>query len=147
MSNRGKIMAICTSVEKGTPKRNLHQANLIKNYGVEADAHASFDTHKQVSVLSFEKILDFKAKVADVKDGAFGENMIIQGIDFVDYPIGTNFRSGDVILEIAEIGKECPDHCMIYESLGECLMPKEGVYCKVIMGGIITEGDMIDAEE
>ncbi|KNZ43367.1 MOSC domain-containing protein [Acetobacterium bakii] len=147
MGRRGKITAICTSVDKGTPKRNIHQAMIIKKYGVEADAHASFKSHRQVSLLSYEKIEEFKAKGAEIKDGAFGENMIVQEIDFTSYPIGTQFRSGDVILELTQIGKECHDHCQIYETMGECIMPKDGVFCKVIMGGIITEGDYLHVED
>lgn len=146
MENKGKITGICTSVDIGTPKRNLHQANLIKNYGVEGDGHSGFHTDKQVSLLSYEKIQDTIGKDATVKEGAFGENLVVQGIDFSSYPIGTQFRSGDVILEITHKGMEC-DSCEMDQPMDDCLMKKEGIFCKVIMGGIVTEGDYLHVED
>nr|WP_320024730.1 MOSC domain-containing protein [uncultured Acetobacterium sp.] len=146
MEIRGKITGICTSVDIGTPKRNLHQANLIKNYGVEGDGHSGFHTDKQVSLLSYEKIQETIGKDAVVKEGAFGENMVVQGIDFSDFPIGTQFRTGDVILEITHKGMEC-EICEMNPPLDSCLMKKEGIFCKVIMGGIVTEGDYLHVED
>lgn len=146
MENRGKITGICTSVDMGTAKRNLHQANLIKNYGVEGDGHSGFHTDKQVSLLTYEKIQEFIGSEATVKEGAFGENLVVQGIDFSICPVGTQLRSGDVILEITYKGRDC-DVCEMEKSIDDCLMKKAGVFCKVIMGGIVTEGDYLHAEE
>ncbi len=146
MSEKGKIVAICTSPEKGTQKRNIHQANFVRNFGIEGDAHGSVKSHRQVSLISFESIEEFNEKGADVTDGAFGENVIVQGLDFKKYPIGTQFRSGDVILELTQIGKECHSRCQIFDKMGDCIMPREGVFCKVVMGGILTEGDILHVE-
>ncbi|WP_041670542.1 MOSC domain-containing protein [Acetobacterium woodii] len=145
MACRGKITGICTSVDTGTSKRNVHQANVIKNYGVEGDAHAGFHTDKQVSLLSYEKIQAFIGNEATVKEGAFGENLVVQGLDWSLFPIGTQFRSGDVILEITHRGTDC-DSCEMCLPRTECLIKKDGLFCKVIMGGIITEGDYLHVE-
>jgi TatD DNase family protein len=146
MENRGKITGICTSVDMGTPKRNLHQANIIKNYGVEGDGHSGFHTDKQVSILAFEKIQDFIGTEETVKEGAFGENLVVQGLDFSVCPVGTQLRSGDVILVVTHKGLDC-DVCEMDEPMVDCLMKKEGIFCKVIMGGIVTEGDYLHVED
>lgn len=140
----GKVMAICISEKKGTQKRNVHEALFIEDFGLENDAHAG-KWHRQVSLLSYEKIQDFKKKGAPVEDGAFGENLIVSGIDFKNLPVGTRFQSGDVVLEMTQIGKECHSHCAIYKKMGECIMPREGVFAKVIREGIIRPGDVMEA--
>jgi TatD DNase family protein len=145
MEVRGKVIGICTSVDTGTPKRNLHQANLIKNYGVEGDGHSGFHTDKQVSLLTYEKIREHLGSDQQVIAGAFGENLVIEGMDMASYPVGTRFRSGDVILEITHKGVEC-DVCEMDKSANNCLIHQEGVFFKVIMGGIITEGDYLHPE-
>ena len=136
----GKVMAICISEKKGTQKRNVHEALFIEDFGLENDAHAG-KWHRQVSLLSYEKIQDFKKKGAPVEDGAFGENLIVSGIDFKNLPVGTRFQSGDVVLEMTQIGKECHSGCEIYKIMGDCIMPREGVFARVIRGGRIREGD------
>ena len=146
MEVRGKITGICTSVDTGTPKRNIHQANLIRNFGVEGDGHGGPHTDRQVSLLSYETIQAFIGKDAEVQEGAFGENMVVQGIDFSNYPVGTQFRSGDVILRITHKGKEC-EVCEMDKTAGDCLMQKEGIFCRVVMGGILTEGDYLHLED
>ena len=98
----GKVMAVNISVKRGTQKVNVHTVKLIENYGLENDAHAG-NWHRQVSLLSYEKIEEFKAKGAPVKDGAFGENLIVQGFDFKTLPVGTRLKCNDVILEITQI--------------------------------------------
>ena len=135
----GKVMAICISEKKGTQKRNVHEALFIEDFGLENDAHAG-KWHRQVSLLSYEKIQDFKKKGAPVEDGAFGENLIVSGIDFKNLPVGTRFQSGDVVLEMTQIGKECHSGCEIYKIMGDCIMPREGVFARVIRGGRIREG-------
>ena len=136
----GIVKAICISEKKGTQKHRVEEAVFVEDYGIENDAHAG-KWHRQVSLLSYDKIEDFKKRGADVIDGAFGENMVVEGFDFRNLPVGTIFRCGDVILEMTQIGKQCHSHCEIYKIMGECIMPKEGVFTKVIQGGIIRTGD------
>ena len=142
----GKVMAVCISEKKGTQKRNVHEALFIEDFGLENDAHAG-KWHRQVSLLSYEKIQDFKKKGAPVEDGAFGENLIVSGIDFKNLPVGTRFQSGDVVLEMTQIGKECHSGCEIYKIMGDCIMPREGVFAKVLHGGRIREGDELTVLE
>lgn len=136
----GIVKAICISEKKGTQKHRVEEAVFVEDYGIENDAHAG-KWHRQVSLLSYDKIEDFKKRGADVLDGAFGENMVVEGFDFRNLPVGTIFQCGDVILEMTQIGKQCHSHCEIYKIMGECIMPKEGVFTKVIQGGIIRTGD------
>lgn len=144
----GKVTAICISEKRGTQKVNVHSAVLIENYGIENDAHAG-DWHRQVSLISKEKIEAFKARGAEVEDGAFGENLIVEGFDFKNLPVGTRFQCNDVLLEMMQIGKECHSHCQIYQKVGDCIMPREGVFAVVLHGGTISEGDemvMVEAQ-
>lgn len=136
----GKIIAVCVSEKKGTQKKNVGSAVLVADHGIENDAHAG-NWHRQVSLLSYEKVEDFRAKGAVVDDGAFGENLVISGFDFKTLPIGTKFRCNDVILELTQIGKECHAHCAIYHAMGDCIMPREGVFTKVLHGGTVSVGD------
>lgn len=139
----GTIKAVCTSTIKGIQKSETDSIELRPDWGIEDDAHAG-NWHRQVSLLSYEKIEEFKAKGADVINGSFGENIIVEGFDLKSLPIGTRFQSGDVVLELTQIGKECHKHCAIYHKMGDCIMPREGVFCKVIEGGTIKAGDKIE---
>jgi molybdenum cofactor synthesis domain-containing protein len=141
----GKILAVCTSAEKGSAKRNIGKAEFIIGHGIAGDAHAG-NWHRQVSLLSHQKIEDFRAKGASVQDGDFGENLIVDGINLRSLPVGTLLKCGDVILEITQIGKECHNHCIIYNAMGDCIMPREGVFAKVIHGGFAAVGDEIKVE-
>ena len=136
----GKILAICISEKKGTQKKPIESARLVEEWGIEGDAHVG-KWHRQVSLLSFDKIEDFRARGAEVEDGAFGENLVVQGIDFATLPIGTKFQCNDVVLELTQIGKECHSGCAIFKKMGECIMPKQGVFTKVLHGGVIHPGD------
>lgn len=136
----GKVISVNISEIRGIQKHNVGKAKLIEDYGIENDAHAG-KWHRQVSLLSHEKIEAFRAKGAEVKDGAFGENIVVSGIDFKTLPIGTRFKCNDVILEMTQIGKECHHGCEIFQKMGECIMPKEGVFAKIIQGGEIAVGD------
>lgn len=140
VGNMGKVMAVCISEQKGTQKKNIHEATFIEDFGIENDAHAG-KWHRQVSLLSYEKIEEFKAMGAPIEDGAFGENLIISGFDFKTLPVGTIFRCNDVILELTQIGKQCHSGCEIYKIMGDCIMPREGVFTRVLHGGVIREGD------
>ena len=134
------IKAICISEKKGTQKRPISSARLVENWGIEGDAHAGH-WHRQVSLLSFEKVEAFRAKGAQVEFGAFGENLVVEGFDFRILPVGTRFQCGDVLLEMTQIGKECHTHCAIYQVMGECIMPREGVFTRVLRGGELHVGD------
>lgn len=136
----GKVIAVCISEKKGTQKKNVHSAELIKDFGIKGDAHAG-RWHRQVSLLSQVKIEAFRARGAQVEDGAFGENLIVEGIDFRRLPIGTVFQCNEVLLELTQIGKECHTGCNIYKTMGDCIMPREGVFARVLSGGVISEGD------
>ncbi|MEG1578668.1 MAG: molybdopterin-binding protein [Oscillospiraceae bacterium] len=137
-----KIIAVCQSPAKGTAKVNIHHATLRAQWGMEGDAHAG-DWHRQVSLLCHEKVVEFRAKGVDVADGAFGENLLIEGIDFPKLPIGTKFYIGTAVLELTQIGKQCHSHCEIFKAVGDCIMPREGVFTRVLEGGEVSEGDEV----
>ncbi len=139
----GKIIAICKSDEKGTAKYEISSALLKEDWGIEGDAHAG-NWHRQVSLLSLEKIEEFRSKGANVEFGAFGENLVVEGFDLRTLPVGTGFKIGEAFLELTQIGKECHDHCAIYHAVGDCIMPREGVFTKVVKGGLIHAGDSIE---
>lgn len=138
----GKVMAVCISEKKGTQKVRVDEGHFIEEHGIEGDAHAG-KWHRQVSLLSYDTIEDFKARGAEIGNGAFGENIIVQGIDLIHLPIGTRLRCGDILLEVTQIGKECHTHCEIYKKMGECIMPVNGIFTRVLHGGIMKEGDEI----
>ena len=142
----GKIMAVNISEERGTQKKNVHSARLIEDWGIEHDAHAG-KWHRQVSLLSYEKIEELRKKGAPVDEGAFGENLIIQGIDLRHLPVGTRLACGEVLLEVTQIGKQCHNGCEIFRLMGDCIMPREGIFAKVLRGGMISEGDEITVEK
>lgn len=142
----GRVIAVCTSPKRGTLKVNVNTARFISGWGIEGDAHAGH-WHRQVSLLSYERVEEFRARGADVAAGAFGENLLVEGYDFKTFPIGTRFRCGDVLLEVTQIGKKCHSGCSIYKQVGDCIMPREGVFTKVLRGGVITVGDEFTMEE
>lgn len=139
----GKIMAVCISEKRGTQKKNIEKVRLIENFGLEGDAHGG-NWHRQVSLLSYEKVRAFEEKGISVEDGAFGENLLVEGFDFKNLPVGTRFRCGEVLLEMTQIGKECHSHCEIYQTVGDCIMPREGVFARVLHGGMIQIGDEME---
>lgn len=144
----GKVLAVCTSSQKGTQKENVKEAWFRKDFGIEGDAHAG-KWHRQVSLLSYERIEEFRKRGAEVEFGAFGENLVVEGYDFKSLPVGTRFRCGDVVLELTQIGKQCHHGCEIFQVMGDCIMPREGVFSVVVNGGKIACGDgfyILDAE-
>ncbi len=136
----GNIIAVCIAKERGTQKTNVQKAVFRAGWGIEGDAHAG-DWHRQVSLLSYDKIEDFRRRGAEVGDGAFGENLVVQGIDFRALPIGTLLSAGTVLLRITQIGKECHHGCEIFQKMGDCIMPREGVFATVEAGGTLCVGD------
>ncbi len=141
----GTVRAICISREKGTEKRPIPEAHFIKDFGIEGDAHGG-RWHRQVSLLSYDKVKAFNEKGAGVVDGDFGENLLVEGIDFKTLPVGTTFYGGDVILRMTQIGKECHSHCAIHARVGDCIMPREGVFAEVLQEGTLRPGDVLRAE-
>ena len=139
----GIVKAVCISREKGTRKENVKEAVFIENHGLQGDAHAG-NWHRQVSLLSYERIEEFRARGAKVEFGDFGENLVVEGYDFKSLPVGTRFRCGTVILRMTQIGKECHHGCEIFQTMGDCIMPREGVYCVVEQGGTVKAGDELE---
>ncbi|MBE6019733.1 MAG: MOSC domain-containing protein [Clostridiales bacterium] len=146
MGNTGKVIAVCVSENKGTQKTEVPSIKLIPGWGIEGDAHAG-KWHRQVSLLALEKIEAFRERGAEVDYGAFGENIIVEGFDLRNLPVGTRFRIGDTLLELTQIGKECHTHCAIYHQVGDCIMPREGVFTVVLEGGTVKAGDEVELIE
>ena len=142
----GVIKGICISENRGTAKHEIEEAILVKDWGIQGDAHAGH-RHRQVSLLSYEKIEEFRKKGADIELGAFGENLIVSGYDFRNLMVGSRFQCGEAVLEMTQIGKECHSHCEIYKRMGECIMPREGVFAIVLHGGTIRKGDLLERIE
>ncbi|HML06085.1 MAG TPA: MOSC domain-containing protein [Methanobacterium sp.] len=139
-----KIIAVCTSQMKQTKKVDVKYASLKENYGIIGDAHSSSDTHRQISLLAIESINKMRALGLNVNPGDFAENLTTEWIDLISLPMGKKLKIGDeVILEVTQIGKECHTRCAIYEQAGDCIMPKEGIFARVIKGGKVKIGDEI----
>ena len=142
-----EIVSIALSKKKGTRKSIVDEAVLVEEHGIEKDAHAG-PWHRQVSFLASESIEQARDQGLDVSFGDFAENIATSGIDWQKIPIGTRLRLGDkVLVEITQIGKECHTRCAIYYKAGDCIMPKEGVFARVLKGGKIRRGDMIHIED
>ena len=142
----GEIKAICISDIRGIQKTEVEEADIQVDWGIVGDAHGG-KWHRQISLLGFEKIEEFRAKGAEVDFGAFGENLVVEGFDFRKLPVGTKFQIGEVLLELTQIGKECHSHCQIYHKMGDCIMPREGVFTEVLRGGHIKKGDIVEMIE
>ena len=144
-SIRGIIKAVCISEKKGTEKHPVHEIVLKENFGIEGDAHAG-KWHRQVSLLSAEKVDEFNARGGKAEIGAFGENILVSGIDFKSLPVGSILRAGEVVLKMSQIGKECHSHCQIFHRVGDCIMPREGVFATVEHGGELHAGMELTVE-
>jgi len=140
---RGKVLAVNISDEKGTKKTNVQKCSLLKHFGLKGDAHAG-PWHRQVSLLANESIEKMRTMGLNVSYGDFAENITTEGIDLVQLPIGTTIRIGNsVILRVTQIGKECHERCAIYYQAGDCVMPKEGIFAEVMSEGEVKVGDKI----
>ena len=145
--NRGRVLAVNISEEKGTKKTNIGSCTLLKDFGLEGDAHGG-PWHRQVSLLANESVEKMKAKGLNVGFGDFAENITTEGIDLVSLPIGTEIRIGNsIVLRVTQIGKECHERCAIYYQAGDCVMPKEGIFAEVISEGEVKIGDEIIIEK
>lgn len=137
-----KVLAVCISENKGERKKPVEAVELRENHGIVGDAHAG-EWHRQVSLLAQESIDKMRKLGLDVNAGDFAENITTSGIDLVSLPIGTRLQVGETLLEVTQIGKECHTRCAIFYQAGDCVMPKEGIFVKVITGGTIRPGDEI----
>ena len=135
-----RVRAICVSEKRGTQKHEVREAVLKEDWGIVGDAHAGH-WHRQVSLLGLEQMEAFLT--GGVPFGAFGENLVAEGLHVRTLPVGTRLQIGSVLLEITQIGKECHAHCEIYRKMGDCIMPREGVFARVLEGGVIRTGDEI----
>ncbi|MBW2095266.1 MAG: MOSC domain-containing protein [Deltaproteobacteria bacterium] len=138
-----EIVSIAVSKKKGTPKRTVETAELVTDHGLRGDAHAG-PWHRQVSFLAAESIEKARGRGLDVGFGDFAENIATKGINWLEVPIGTRVKLGDsAVVEITQIGKKCHTRCAIYYKAGDCIMPKEGIFGKVLQGGSIRKGDTL----
>ncbi len=144
LSMSGKVISVNISAKKGVRKKPVDEILVKTDYGIEGDAHASSEWHRQVSLLALESIKKMQEKGLDVKPGDFAENITTEGLDLVSLPLGTKIHIGaEIIGEVSQIGKECHTRCAIYYQAGDCVMPKEGIFIRVLKGGIIKKGDNI----
>ncbi len=143
---KGEIVAVCMSAEKHVQKEAVEEVFLVEDKGVEGDAHFGFG-HRQVSLLADESVEKMRARgLADLRPGAFGENLVTRGIDLLSFAVGDRLRVGDkTLLEVTQIGKECVERCAIYYAAGDCIMPREGIFVRVLEGGKVKPGDEIRA--
>ena len=140
----GRIRAISVSAEKGMPKHNVPEAELKEDFGIVGDAHAG-SGHRQVSLLDMESIEELRQKGADIAPGDFAENFTVEGLDLSGLKVGDRLRIGVAAeLEVTQLGKRCHGRCRIFEKLGDCIMPRQGVFARVVTGGRIQVGDTLE---
>jgi len=139
-----KILAVCRSDNKGTVKHPIAEGLVREDFGLAGDAHAEASIKRQVSLMTIESINRMRKEGYDVVPGSFAENLTTEGIELLSLPIGTRLSVGDnILLEITQIGKECHSGCAIFKQVGKCIMPKEGVFTRVVRGGKVKAGDEI----
>ncbi len=143
----GHVVAVSVSDRKGVKKANVDAARLLEDHGLENDAHAG-KWHRQVSLLDMESIQKIKDKGLDVGPGDFAENITTEGIRLWELPIGKRLKiGGDAVAEVTQIGKECHSRCAIYHEVGDCVMPREGIFVRILSGGVIEPGDTVESVE
>ncbi len=138
-----EVVAVCISTIKGVPKEEVESVELRVEHGIVGDAHAG-KWHRQVSLLGIESADVMRAKFPALKNGAFAENILTRGITLYKLPVGTRLRVGPTLLEVTQIGKECHADCAIRKITGDCVMPREGIFTRVLEGGVIRAGDRIE---
>ena len=139
----GRVVAVCRSDRKGVPKVDVGTGTFLVELGLEGDAHAGF-AHRQVSLISMEDIREARKQLPSLKPGSFAENLTVEGIDLGASKVGDRLRAGEILLEITQIGKECHAKCEIYRTTGDCIMPKKGIFCRVLEAGRVSAGDRIE---
>ncbi|HEY5995683.1 MAG TPA: MOSC domain-containing protein [Candidatus Deferrimicrobiaceae bacterium] len=142
----GRVVAVSVSDRKGQKKRPVAYAMLVADHGLEGDAHAGTSGHRQVSLLAVESADKMRARGVAVGHGDFAENLTVSGINLLSLHIGDRLRVGEAMLEISQIGKECHDRCAIYQQIGDCVMPREGIFGRVVRGGRVAPGDVVAFE-
>lgn len=138
----GQVVAVCTSEGTGTAKENVGRAMLRTEWGLEGDAHAG-PWHRQVSLLAEESIEKMRARGLDVREGSFAENITTRGLELHTLPVGTRLRVGQALLEVTQIGKTCHSGCAVFQAVGDCVMPREGIFARVLEAGEVAVGDAI----
>ncbi len=146
METQGRVVAVCISDRTGIPKRQIEEGILRENWGLEGDAHAG-EWHRQVSLLAMESIAKMQAAGLKVKPGSFAENITTEGLVLYELPIGTRMRLGTALAEVTQIGKECHSHCAIYRLAGDCVMPREGIFVRILEPGVVRPGSPIELLE
>jgi MOSC domain-containing protein YiiM len=142
------VVAVCKSKKKGTRKKAVAEGILKEDYGLVGDAHADCCTHRQVSLLAMESIDKMRGLGFEVGPGDFAENLTTRGIELLSLPVGTRISVGkDILLDVTQIGKECHSGCAIYQEIGKCIMPREGIFARVIRGGLVRAGDDVRIEK
>jgi MOSC domain-containing protein YiiM len=140
-----EVIAVCSSKEKGTRKLNIGKGTLREAFGLLGDAHADRGSHRQVSLLAIESINGMREQGYDVAPGDFAENLTTRGLELASLPVGTQIRIGArVLLEVTQIGKACHDGCAIFREVGKCIMPRNGVFARVVHGGTVACGDFVE---
>lgn len=140
----GEILAVCISTERGIQKKPIAEIECVKRHGIRGDAHGE-DWHRQISLLADESAERMRSTGLAIGPGDFAENVLTRGIELKTLPVGTHLRVGaDVLLEVTQIGKECHQHCAIYQAAGDCVMPREGIFAIVLEEGCIKAGDSVD---
>ena len=142
MEQQGEVIAVCTSKRKGTVKKNVGRAKLRAEWGIEGDAHAG-PWHRQVSLLAWESIEKMRAQGLNVREGSFAENITTRGLELHTLPVGTRMRLGSALVEVTQIGKLCHSKCAIFQAVGDCVMPREGIFVRVLEEGEVAVGDPI----
>ena len=137
-----KVLAVCISEKKGTVKHPVEEVQLKVDHGIVGDAHAG-NWHRQVSLLSDESVEKMRVKYPDIPVGAFAENILTQGLVLYELPVGTRLQVGEALLEVTQIGKECHSDCAIRQQVGDCVMPREGIFAKVLKEGTVRAGDEV----
>ena len=140
---KGTVTAVCMAPAKGMQKTDVGEALLVKDKGMEGDAHFGFQD-RQVSLLNAEEAEKIKEKVPGLKPGDFAENFLVEGFNLSRLKLGDRFLVGESCLEVTQIGKECHSRCAIYEAAGDCIMPRVGIFCRVINGGVVRKGDFVE---
>jgi MOSC domain-containing protein YiiM len=140
---RGRVVAVCTSERKGTPKRDVGHGQLAVEWGLVGDAHAGA-WHRQVSLLAWESIEKMRAKGLNVRAGSFAENITTAGLELHTLPVGARLRVGSALAEVTQIGKTCHDRCAVYYQAGDCVMPREGIFVRILGAGEVKVGDVVE---
>lgn len=142
-----KVAAICISEVRGIQKHEIPEAFFRVDHGIEGDAHAG-NWHRQISLLGVESVAKLQEKIDfELKNGAFAENVLVEGMTVYTLPVGTRLRIGEALCEVTQIGKECHADCAIRKAAGDCVMPREGIFVKVLSSGRVRKGDSIEIEQ